>query len=261
LSQLPAIHFSALVRTSGLILLILLFVPELTKAETTIRSNVVCREDIENDDRTGLANKLRQITGLTELRFGDDGVLQLGAHVDSEGSKSARALLLRAVQGSKVIILEDASHRSDVVFARVIQGRWKQQVTRYAPVFVVQIDFADFECLIGDEPALKAFNAGWALLHELDHIVENSSDSSSVADVGECEDHINQMRLECNLPTRAGYFHSLFPVSGKNEFATKLVRLSFLAGDGLSEKKKQYWLMWDARIVGVTTERGLAVTR
>jgi hypothetical protein len=221
----------------------------------------VCREGIHEHERTQLANKLRQITGLKDLSFDNAGVLQLGTREDSGGSKSARTLLFRAVQGSNLIILEDASRRVDVVFARVIRGKWKHQVARTTPVFVVQIDFADFECLIGDEPALKAFDAAWALLHELDHIVENSSDPTSLAEAGECEDHINQMRLECNLPTRAGYFHSLFPLSGDTEFATKLVRLSFLAGNGLSEKKKQYWLMWDARVVGVTPQRRLAALR
>jgi hypothetical protein len=230
------------------------------KAETEY-SNVVCREDIQDRARNNLADKLRQITGLKDLSFDQAGVLHLGARTDPAGSKSARELLLKAVHGTTVIILEDASRRSDVVFARVVQGRWKQQVAREIPVFVVQIDFADFESLFGDGPALKAFNAGWALLHELDHIIENSSDSVSLADAGECEDHINQMRRECNLPTRTAYFHSAFPLSGDNEFATKLVRLSFLAGDGLSEKKRQYWLMWDARVVGVTSGTGMAVLR
>jgi hypothetical protein len=227
----------------------------------TIRSNVVCREDIQHHERSTLAAKLRQISGMIDLRFDDKGALQLGSRSDSTGSKSARALLARAVQGSNVIIIEDASHRSDVAFARVIQGKWKAEATRTNPVFVVQMDFADFESLIGDEPALKAFDEGWAFLHELDHVVENSSDSTSAAELGECEDHINQMRLECNLPTRAAYFHSMFPVSGDNDFATRLVRLSFQGGDGATEKKKQYWLMWDARVVGVTSDKRLALTR
>jgi hypothetical protein len=258
LFRLPENSFPIL-RTVALISLSLLFTS--TAIAETIRSNVVCREDIQDHERSTLAVKLRQISGMIDLRFDDDGVLRLGSRSDSSGSKSARELLARAVQGSNVIIIEDASRRSDVAFARVIQGKWKPEASRNNPVFVVQIDFADFECLIGDELALKAFDEGWAFLHELDHVVENSSDSTSAAEVGECEDHINQMRLECNLPTRAAYFHSMFPVSGENDFATRLVRLSFQGSDGSTEKKKQYWLMWDARVVGITSEKRLAVLR
>jgi hypothetical protein len=254
------VRVSQLVKTSVFIVLTILLGLVHANADT-IRGNVVCREDIQNQARSALANKLRQISGLKDLYFDANGVMRLGTGTDPAGSKTARELLSKAVHGPTVIILEDASRRSDVVFARVVEGRWKQQVARETPVFVVQIDFADFECLIGDAPALKAFNAGWALLHELDHIVENSSDSKSLAATGECEDHINQMRRECNLPERSAYFHSAFPISGDNQFATKLVRLSFLAADGLSEKKKQYWLMWDARVVGVTSGSGLAVLR
>ena len=260
MSRLAAIRVSPLMTTPALVLLAVLFSSATARADI-VRSNVICREDIQPGERTRLANKLREITGLQDLRFDDAGVLQLGTRADSRGSKSARELLFRAVHGPNVIILEDASRRTDVVFAQVMKGKWKRQVARNTLVFVVQIDFADFKCLIGDEPALKAFNVAWALLHELDHIVENSNDSTSPAEAGECEDHINQMRLERNLPTRAGYFHNLFPLSGGTEFATKLVRLSFLAGDGLTEKRRQYWLMWDAQVVGVSSEKGLTVLR
>jgi hypothetical protein len=242
-------------RTSCPITLFLLFSFTLCLAETT-RSNLVCREDIPDANRAELAFKLRKITGLVDLSFDSNGALRLGNRVEARGSSRARALLTKAVAGPNAIIVEDASRRSDVVFARVISARWKREADQDAPVFVVLVDFADFDCLIGDEPALKAFDVGWALLHELDHVIEESEDSVSKNGVGECEDHINQMRRECNLPLRADYFHTLFPVA--NEFTTKIVRLSFVQQTEGSRKQKRYWVAWDASVVGGLVDRRVA---
>ena len=91
-----------------------------------------------------------------------------------------------------------------MVFARVVPGRWKNNSAENAGVFVVMIDFADFDRLMGDRQALEAFNVGWGVLHEMDHVVNDSKDSDVVGHVGECEDHINEMRRECHLPARLG---------------------------------------------------------
>jgi hypothetical protein len=209
----------------------------------TVRSNVVCREEISDTHRAQLTLKLRKITGLADLAFDGNGALQLGSRFESKGSSRARALLAKAVAGPNTITIEDASRRSDVVFARVVN-------------FVVLVDFDDFDCLIGDGPALKAFDVGWALLHEIDHVVEDSEDPLSQGSVGECEDHINQMRRECNLPIRADYFHTLFPVA--NEFPTKIVRLSFVQQTEGSRKQKRYWVVWDSAVVGRLDDRPIA---
>ena len=196
-------------------------------------------------ERSGqLESKLRQITGLPELRFAE-GVLRLNSANISGGSKSARALLEKTLQGDAVIVIEDASRRPDVVFARVGLAR-----DSTLNVFVLQLDFADFEFLMGDEPALKAFDVGWAFLHELDHVVEDSNDSTSRNEIGECEVHINQMREECNLPLRADYFHTPIPRSTDSEFTSRFVRLPFVRKTGIANKQKRYWVIWDAAIVG-----------
>ncbi len=254
------VFFSLIARMFCLAGVLFLTCPIQAKAENT-PSNIVCREDLSVRHRNELERELRKITGFLELWFDRDGALRLDRGAYSGGSITARALLVNAIYGRTTIILEDASRRPDVVFARVIPGKWKHQPKNNSPVFVVLIDFADFDCLMGDEPALRAFDVGWALLHELDHVLEDSEDSSSRSEVGECEEHVNQMRQECNLPLRADYFHSLFPVAADNEFRTKLVRLSFVQENGGSGKKKRYWVMWDATVVGGLDDRSIATLR
>jgi hypothetical protein len=213
-----------------------------TSSQTLGSGSVFTR--LPPERRSQLETKLRKISGLPDLRFAD-GVLRLNSANISGGSKSARALLEKALHGTAVIVIEDASRRPDVVFARVGLAR-----DSTSNVFVLQLDFADFEFLMGDEPALKAFDVGWAFLHELDHVVEDSKDSNSRNEIGECEVHINQMREECSLPLRADYFHTFLPRSTETEFTSKFVRLPFVQKTGVANKQKRYWVIWDAGIVG-----------
>jgi hypothetical protein len=202
--------------------------------------------------RHQLANKLRAITGWDHLGFGPDAALQTGDKTSMRGSPAARELINRAIDGTKIIILEDASNRKDVVFSRVIPVRWN---TDNQPVYIMQIDFADFDHLIGDKAALKAFDVGWGFLHELDHVVNDSADADALRDAGECEAHINQMRRECNLPLRAEYFYTYFPTSVHSDFKTRFVRLAFDQQDVTRARQRRYWVMWDAATVGVVSPR------
>ena len=210
----------------------------------------MCREDLSQVHRDELANKLRRITGWPDLKFDRSGVLRRGNADPVGGSKSARDLVAKTIFGSNVVVLEDASKRSDVVFCRLLPGKWKDNSTRHLPAHVVQIDFADFEQVLGDEQALEAFNVGWGLLHELDHIVNDSPDAASLGETGECEAHINQMRRECDLPQRTDYFYTLSPLSTDTAFMTRLVRLAFDQEQPTANKKKRYWVLWDANVVG-----------
>lgn len=128
------------------------------------------------------------------------------------------------------------------------------------PAFVIQIDFADFDQLVGDERALEAFNVGWGFLHELEHIVNDSTDASSLGETGECEAHLNQMRRECNLPERADYFSTLLPIAD-GTFRTRLVRIAFEQTLTAANKKKRYWLVWDANVVGGQEVNSIAALR
>ena len=254
------ILFSTIQRTNSLVFLILCVTSVSIQAKSS-SGRVVCREDISLEHRNKLSSSLRQITGVADLFFDDNGALNFNPSVASGGSVTARSLLQKAVFGSNAIVIEDASARSDVVFARVVPAIWRHHAGLNARAFVVLIDFADFNHLIGDDPALRAFDVGWALLHELDHVVENSADPNSAGIVGECEAHLNRMRQECGLPQRADYFHTLWPAAGINDFKTQFVRLSFVQPADAENPKKQYCLIWDARLVGGIEETRVATLR
>jgi len=210
----------------------------------------VCREELSLARRVELSDKLRAITGWPDLKFDESGTLQLGSARAIGGSQSARDLLDKAISGDNVLIIEDASKRQDVVFCRVIPGRWKNSAVSNPPAYIVLIDFADFDHLMGDTEALKAFDVGWGFLHEIDHVINDSSDPATVGIAGDCEDHINLMRRECNLPVRSDYFFSFFPHAEESPFRTRLVRLAFDHDDVMSAKHRRYWLIWDATVVG-----------
>jgi len=213
-------------------------------------SRVVLRQDVSRSHREELAISLRAITGLSNLRFDANGVLRLDGDVATRGSESARALLSQALKGPNVIVIEDASSRSDVGFARVVRGRWLRGDSTNPPVFVVLIDFTDFRRLSGDAEARAAFDVGWGLLHEIDHVVRDSEDAQDQTAIGECEDHINRMRLEVGLPVRVDYFFSRAYLKADANFSARYVRLSFERRDELSLQTKRYWLVWDAMTVG-----------
>ncbi len=239
---------SALVRVGFFCLALLVCRPSVLAASHPINT-IVCREELSSARREMLAAKLRAITGLP-VEFDSSGALRLLHSEARGGSQSARDLLTKALNGKRVLILEDASERQDVAFARVVPGRWKHYASENPETFVVLIDFADFEHLLGDDAALKAFDVGWAFLHELDHVVNDLSDGASLNETGECEAHINLMRREMNLPIRADYFFTFFPEAERSDFRTRFVRLAFDRTDALTKKHHRFWVMWDATVVG-----------
>lgn len=224
-------------------------------------SNVVCRDELSRAHRDQLASKLRRITGWGDLKFDGSGSLRRGNAEPVGGSKSARDLIEKTIYGHDVVVLEDASNRSDVGFCRLIPGKWKNNSQNNPPAHVVLLDFDDFRQVLGDQRALDAFNVGWGLLHEFEHIVDDSADAISLGEPGECEARINQMRRECNLPQRADYFYTLLPLSD-SVFTTRLVRLAFDQEQIIASRKKRYWLVWDANVVGgLETQGQIAAVR
>lgn len=211
-------------------------------------SYVQCRPELALSYRDQLADHLRWITGWAELRFDAHGALRLG-DVAVGGSPTARALLTAAVSGKNMLVLKDASDRADVVFCRVVPGRWTEGANNRPLVFVVLIDFADFSRITGDRAALAAFNVGWGVLHEIEHVVHDSFDAERLGEAGECESLLNRMRRECGLAERAEYFFTFFPGMERNAFMTRFVRLAF-DQPTMTNKKKRYWLVWDANRIG-----------
>lgn len=223
---------------------------------------VVVRENVSATQRQELIAALKSITGWSSLGFDQQGVLQVGREPAANGSATARSLLGRAVDGDKVIVLEDASSRLDVAFCRVVEARWLTNTGTRLPAFVVLIDFADFHEVIGDKEARAAFNVGWGVLHELDHVVSDSMDSDEQGLLGECETHINAMRREIGLPVRADYFYIESALKADPNFNSKLVRLSFEQYDSNKLRTRRYWIVWDAKVVGgLTTTNQTAAVR
>lgn len=212
---------------------------------TFASSAVVIKPEVSRSHREELIKRLRAITGWSSLTFENNGLLRLGDTQTSSGSESARRLLKEAIAGPNVIVLEDASSRTDVAFCRVVRGRWVRNESNKPPAFVVLIDFTDFHQISGDAEARAAFDVGWGLLHEVDHVVKDSEDARDAKAVGECEDHINRMRLEVGLPVRVDYFFSRAYLKADSNFNARYVRLSF------ERDTKRYWLVWDATTVGV----------
>jgi len=208
--------------------------------------HVVVRENVPTAKREELIKRLRTITGWTTLRFDQAGILQVGTEEASSGSPTARALLKEALNSNSFIVLEDASSRADVAFCRVVPARWLTANGSKLPALVVLIDFADFNQLLGDEKALAAFNVGWGLLHELDHVVSDSTDIDQAGLVGECESHINDMRREVGLPLRVEYFFRQSSLRSDPDFNRQLVRLAFEIYDPGKSRNRRYWVIWDA---------------
>jgi len=239
---------SALARISFLCVL-LVVCHSVTVGFENSKSKVLCRDQITPAHRQLLLSELGAISGLT-LKCDPDGELTATSPVAHVGSPTARDLIAKALTGRDLVIIEDASNRQDVVFSRVVPARWKHHPSSMPPAFVVLIDFADFNQLIGDAEALEAFNVGWAFLHELDHVVNDSSDNAGLNETGECESHINAMRRECGLPSRAEYFFKFFPAADQSDFRTRFVRIAFDKTDAKTNKRHRYWVTWDAVIVG-----------
>jgi len=63
------------------------------------------------------------------------------------------------------------------------------------------------------------------------------------------------MRRECDLPQRAGYFFTLLPLTADSSFTTRFVRLAFEQQQAPDNKKKRYWVIWDAKLVGGLEEQ------
>jgi hypothetical protein len=243
-----------------LIGLILFCFPLFSRANQSI-DKIRCRPELALSRRAELAEKLRRITGLKGLDFDESGALLLGDEKPSGGSQTARELLTEAATGKNMMVLEEASNRQDVVFCRVVEGRWTNDAAGKPPVFVVLIDFADFARVMGDKAALASFNAGWGVLHEIEHVVHDSIDPTRPGDAGECEGFINLMRRECGLAERTEYYFTLLPGTNDSAFMTRFVRIAFDLPRPGTNKKERHWLVWDAKLVGGIDEQKSLVAR
>ena len=228
----------------------ILFIGVFTTVVFALDAKVVVRKSVSETHRAELEDKLKAITGWRDLQFTPDGALRLGPSRANGGSTTARELLKRTLSGDHMILLEDATGRKDVAFCRVDAAAWVSEMPGDAIIYVVLIDFADFKQVSGDRQARAAFDVGWAVLHEIDHVVDDSVDPRFADETGECESHINKMRQELGLPVRTDYYFRFLPVRSDSSLISRFVRLGFDYQDRTSGKIKRYWLLWDAVVVG-----------
>ncbi|MBP6820341.1 MAG: hypothetical protein KA368_02300 [Acidobacteria bacterium] len=155
-----------------------------------------------------LLQSLRKITGLCELRFTENGSLNLGDTSDqSDGSLIARSILRRALESGYVFVVEDHSDSTDVNFGQMDEGTNYEEATsqRRFLIWKIRLDFDDFRKMAASRGVRESFNIGFTFLHELLHGLGHK-DAEQIQELGECEELINQARLELSLPTRDQYF-------------------------------------------------------
>lgn len=173
--------------------------------------------------KESLLENLRQITGLNELQFSEDGQLQPGSVTNlSGGSAASRQILLRAIESGHVFFIEDHSNSSNVNFGQLDEGTVYENDSpkRRFLIWRVRLDFEDFRKMAASRQVREAFSVGFTFLHELLHGLGHK-DPRSIEDVGECEEIVNQARIELNLPVRDQYFAAQLKITD-NFFTVRL---------------------------------------
>lgn len=163
---------------------------------------------LSNSNADLLVENLRQITGLCELQFQETGQLHLGRVFSANrGSATARKILQRAMDSGFVFFIEDHSESSSVNFGQMDEGTTYEDslANRRFLIWRVRLDFSDFQKIQAPREVRESFSIGFTFLHELLHGLGHR-DANVVEEIGECEELINQARLELRLPTRDQYF-------------------------------------------------------
>ncbi|MEP7272881.1 MAG: hypothetical protein ABI882_15375 [Acidobacteriota bacterium] len=162
-----------------------------------------------------LVESLRRITGLKQLGFNLDGSLVMGEMATPEGgSRLARAMLTFALESGAVFIIEDHSGSASVQFGQLDQGtNYQNNITGWrAVIWRVRIDPTDFRQIHAPRSVKASFDEGFTVMHEILHGL-GYDDPREPGAVGECEELLNEVRLELGLPLRAEYFGTFFPIA------------------------------------------------
>ncbi len=203
---------------------------------------------------------LRDKTGWQDLFFDEETFLVCPEPARfSGGSAAARRLLWAALNSLEAYDLEAHQNSRAVTFGRLAPAVdfMSRRTGAKLSAYPLQIDFADFQQLRGDGPALKAFDVGLVVLHELGHAVWHLRDAAAVEDEpGECETYINLIRRELQLPERQNYVArvrsgTLNLLAGTRLIAELLFARTTEKQGGL--KQDRYLLQWEAETVGTIT--------
>jgi hypothetical protein len=198
-----------------------------------------------------IIKSLREKTGYEGMVFDENGFLNLGDRNQFKGgSETARALFAAAVDSNRSIDLECHDHSATVAFARLERAIvYQSRATgKTIEVYPLELDFSDFAKLRGDKRVIAAFDIGFVIMHELGHAVLGLRDPVNESEgPGECEDFINRIRRELNLPERQNYIARTRPIpftpsSGTREHA----ELTFVNPG----KPQSFSLLWEASMVG-----------
>ncbi len=200
-------------------------------------------------------DSLRHKTGFLEMRFGESEFLTLGDRTRFVGgSATARELLIAAVDGRVAMELAAHDNSSHIAFAIITAGTiyTNFQTGTRIEARQVQLDFSDFAELRGEQEALEAFDLGFAVLHELAHGVLGLRDAvGEMNGLGACDEVINRMRRELNLPERQGYSARTQTVLSGSAGATSRAELVFARERARSSRAgtKWFYLRWEAERV------------
>ncbi|MEO6727183.1 MAG: hypothetical protein ABIP14_17985 [Blastocatellia bacterium] len=205
-----------------------------------------------------LLKSLREKTGFPEMRFDEMGFLRLGDRsMLAGGSATARELLIAAVDRACAIDLESHDRSSRIAFAQLGKPLVFISLATSARIEVnpIEIDFSDFAHLRGDKAVLAAFDVGFVVLHELAHAVLGLHDLTDEANgPGECEEYVNRIRRELDLPERQNYIartrQSRDLASGAPLSQAELIFAHTVDQEGRT-KRQSFNLTWDAEPVGM----------
>jgi hypothetical protein len=198
-----------------------------------------------------VARHLERLTGW-KLGFDRQGVLTLSSSSSLRtGSETARQILLRTMR-SVSITLEDRSRSADIAFAALTR-----ECVYFLPSgervegYLLRLDFQDFLHLSGDREALEAFTLGFVLMHELVHALEKRRDPpqlEGLRESGDCEQIVNRIRQELNLPLRVHYATEVFLLG---PYPIPYERLRFVRSRVVGGKTEQdtYIVQWPSAFV------------
>jgi hypothetical protein len=205
---------------------------------------------------------LRFLTGFNDLRFDSEGNLIAGDQTQiAGGSQLARDLLMVAIDGRDSFTLERKDRSPAIAFAQI------ESVADYADGpgtrhqdWHIRIDFADFKELRGDGAAIASFSPGIAVFHELIHAILGYQDPLEPDDrLGQCERHLNRMRVELGLAEREYYYpKKRSAVSPESAAQIYQGSLTFVRQDGSTKRRKEFVMTFNLdRIVDVDRARSV----
>ena len=220
------------------------------RSHTGLRNNDGARRLSVKQLQSALES-LRHKTGFLDMRFDEAGYLTLGdRNRVAGGSGVARELLISAVDGDKIFELEAHDSSPGVAFARLTVTTIYTKLGAGARIvgLAIQLDFADFAMLRGEPEALRAFDVGFAILHELAHGVLGLKDDMARRRLGECDERINLIRRDLGLPERRYYLPAISLILPPLVEEAELI-FAFVSRKGGREKTKVFYLRWDAKSV------------